>query len=156
MKSNLKPWLYGPDWQGQKCEALTRKGTLCQRPGNKINGRCKLHGGRSTGPRTAEGITRLAASKTTHGRTTVVERAQAKHRAKVGRQVLRELKEIETWALDHGHLTDNWRDRFKVSHCHSTFCWRKNTLTTVINNYCCDTCDVSIKTGDQYRKTRRS
>ena len=113
MKSDVKPWLYGPNWQGQRCEARTRKGTLCQRPGTKKNGRCKLHGGRSTGPRTAEGTARLAASKTTHGRTTAVERAKAKHRAKVGRQVTRAVKEIETWALDLGHLAKDWRDQFK-------------------------------------------
>lgn len=38
-----------------KCGAKTRTGTPCQRYGNKINGRCKLHGGRSTGPKTKEG-----------------------------------------------------------------------------------------------------
>ena len=111
MKSSSKPWLYGPDWQGQRCEARTRRGTPCRRPGNKINGRCKLHGGRSTGPRTADGIARLAMSKTTHGRATKAERAKAKHRAVVGRQVMRELKEIEQWALDQGHLTKDWRDK---------------------------------------------
>ena len=95
-----------------KCEARTRRGTLCQRPGNKINGRCKLHGGRSTGPRTAEGIARLAASKTTYGRTTKAERAKAKHRAVVGRQVMREFKGIEQWAVDYGELTKDWRNRF--------------------------------------------
>ena len=102
MKSNVRPWLYGPNWQGTRCEAQTRKGTPCQRPGNKINGRCKLHGGRSTGPRTQDGLTRLTASKTTHGRTTKVERAKAKHRAEVGRQLRAELKEIEQWAVDRG------------------------------------------------------
>ena len=35
MKSNIKQWLYGPNWQGQRCEALTRRGSLCKRPGNK-------------------------------------------------------------------------------------------------------------------------
>ena len=113
MKSNIKPWLYGPNWQGQRCEARTRRGTPCQRPGNKLNGRCKLHGGRSTGPRTEEGVARLAASKITHGRTAKVERAKAKHRAEVGRQVMRELREIETWALERGHLSKNWRYEFK-------------------------------------------
>ena len=93
--------------------ARTRSGTLCQRPGNKINGRCKLHGGRSTGPRTDDGLERLVASKTTHGRTTKPERAKAKHRAEIGRQVMRELKEIEAWAVDHGHLAKDWRDQFK-------------------------------------------
>jgi hypothetical protein len=32
------------------------------------NGRCRMHGGMSTGPRTAEGIERIRASRTKHGR----------------------------------------------------------------------------------------
>jgi len=56
---------------------------------------------------------RLAESKVTHGRTTKAVRAKAKRRAEIGRQVMRELREIETWALDRGHLTKNWRDEFK-------------------------------------------
>ena len=113
MKDNTKSWLYGPNWQGQRCEARTRKGALCQRPGNKINGRCKLHGGRSKGPTSEDGLARLAASKTIHGRTSKLERAKAKRRAEVGRQVMRELKEIEQWAMDQGHLSKDWRDQFK-------------------------------------------
>ena len=49
-KSNLEkgiPWRFGPDWPGQRCGAKTRKGTPCQRPAYKRNGRCSLHGGRS-------------------------------------------------------------------------------------------------------------
>ncbi|MCH1931502.1 hypothetical protein L9G16_15055 [Shewanella sp. A25] len=38
-----------------QCGAKTRSGTPCQRYGNKTNGRCKLHGGRSTGAKTREG-----------------------------------------------------------------------------------------------------
>lgn len=44
------------------CNAKTRKKTLCQAPpvwdnfsDNAINGRCKLHGGLSTGPKTEAG-----------------------------------------------------------------------------------------------------
>lgn len=55
----------------------------------------------------------MIASKTTHGRFTKAEREKAKHRAEVGRQVMRELKEIERWALNHGHLSKDWRDQFK-------------------------------------------
>ena len=29
--------------------------------------RCRMHGGASTGPRTVEGLTRMRASKVTHG-----------------------------------------------------------------------------------------
>lgn len=37
-----------------KCGAKTRKGTSCQAKG-LLNGRCRNHGGMSTGPRTPEG-----------------------------------------------------------------------------------------------------
>ena len=93
--------------------ARTRRGSLCQRPGTKQNGCCRLHGGRSTGPNTESGIASLIDSKTTHGETTAANRAEALRRAEVGRQVMRELREIETWALDHGHLAKDWRDQFK-------------------------------------------
>ena len=113
MKANPKPWPFGPDWQGVRCKAKTRRGSLCQRPGTKRNGRCKLHGGRSSGPKTEAGLARLAASKTIHGRSTKPEREKARCHAEFGRQVMRELKEIEEWALDHGYLTKGWRDQFK-------------------------------------------
>ena len=92
--------------------ARTRRGTLCQRPGNKLNGRCKLHGGRSTGPKSETGLASLTASKTIHGCTTKSERVKAKHMAEFSRQINSELKKIEQWALDHGHLAKDWRDKF--------------------------------------------
>jgi hypothetical protein len=41
-----------------RCGAKTRGGTVCQCPAMP-NGRCRLHGGLSTGPKTAEGIDRI-------------------------------------------------------------------------------------------------
>jgi hypothetical protein len=113
MKANPKPWLYGPNWQGIRCEAQTRRGTLCQRPARLPVGRCKLHGGASTGPRTKEGLARLTASKITHGKYTAAKCAEAKRKAQVGRQVRAELRDIEEWALDRGHLSKDWRDQLK-------------------------------------------
>ena len=115
-KANLKlgiPWQFGPNWPGQRCEARTRKGTLCQRPGTKRNGRCKLHGGNSTGPRTEAGRARLVSSKITHGRTTKEKCAEAKRRAEQGRQMRAELAEIESWFVSRGLLDTKWRDLFK-------------------------------------------
>lgn len=40
--------------KAEKCEAKTRRGTPCQAPAGP-NGRCKLHGGKSTGARTQKG-----------------------------------------------------------------------------------------------------
>ena len=115
-KGNVKIGLetrFGPNWPGVRCGAKTRSGGKCQRPAVKRTGRCSRHGGKSTGPRTQAGRDKIAALHTTHGRTTKAERAKAKQRAEIGRQVMRAVKEIEAWALDHGHLAKDWRDQFK-------------------------------------------
>ena len=87
--SNLEkgiPWRFGPDWPGQRCGAKTRKGTPCQRPAYKRNGRRSPHGGRSTGPKTEDGLARLTAACTTHGKYTKEKWDVAKQRTEVGRR----------------------------------------------------------------------
>jgi hypothetical protein len=106
------PWRFGPDWPGQRCGAKTRKGTPCQRPARLPVGRCKLHGGASTGPRTKDGLARLTAAKTTHGKYTKEKRAEARRFAEQGRQMRAELQELEAWFVDHGHLDKDWRAWF--------------------------------------------
>ena len=49
-----------------RCGAKTRAGLACQAPG-MANGRCRIHGGASTGPRTPKGLASLAAAHTTGG-----------------------------------------------------------------------------------------
>lgn len=44
-----------------RCGARTRAGTPCKAKGLPGTGRCKFHGGRSTGPRTEAGRQRIAA-----------------------------------------------------------------------------------------------
>ena len=51
----------------EKCLALIRNGSKCQKPPIKGKKRCRLHGGLSTGPRTAEGKARIAAAHYKHG-----------------------------------------------------------------------------------------
>jgi hypothetical protein len=114
MKANPKPWLYGPNWQGQRCEARTRRGTPCQRPARLPVGRCKLHGGASTGPRTKDGLARLTEARTKHGKFTKEKRAEARRFAEEGRQMRGELKELEAWFVDHGHLDKNWRKDWEL------------------------------------------
>lgn len=50
-----------------RCGARTRAGTACQQAVMQGKLRCRMHGGSSTGPRTAEGLARMRASKVTHG-----------------------------------------------------------------------------------------
>ena len=72
-----------------------------------------MHGGRSTGPKTGDGLARLTAARTTHGNDTKEKRAAAKLFAEQGRQMRAELAELEEWFVDHGHLDKNWWDQFK-------------------------------------------
>jgi len=48
------------------CGARTRAGGRCGQLGMG-NGRCRYHGGLSTGPRTVEGLERMRAARTIHG-----------------------------------------------------------------------------------------
>jgi hypothetical protein len=49
-----------------RCSAHTRSGTCCRQPAMP-NGRCRFHGGLSTGPRTAEGLARSRTARFVHG-----------------------------------------------------------------------------------------
>lgn len=86
---------FGPDWPGERCGARTRRGTACQRPAYKRNGRCGLHGGKSTGARTPEGLKRISAANLIHGRYTKDKLEKRRRAAEVGRRVRAELRIIE-------------------------------------------------------------
>ena len=105
---------FGPEWAGQRCGARTKTGAPCQRPAVKRTGRCTRHGGRSTGPRTAEGRARIAAAHTTHGRQTKEARAETKRRAQLGREIRAEVRAIEKELIATGLLDRNWRDLFET------------------------------------------
>ncbi len=62
-------WPTAPVWppfpngyRALPCGARTRAGTPCKQIGIFANGRCKFHGGLSTGPRTEEGRRRARAN----------------------------------------------------------------------------------------------
>jgi len=50
-----------------RCGARTRAGCPCQAPAIHGKLRCRMHGGRSTGPRTPKGFADLRAARTIHG-----------------------------------------------------------------------------------------
>ena len=57
-----------------RCGARTRCGGECRQPAMP-NGRCRLHGGLSTGPRTAEGLARCRRARWKHGARSAQVRA---------------------------------------------------------------------------------
>lgn len=56
----------GNPMNAPRCGAKTRRGTSCKAPA-MANGRCRMHGGRSTGPRTQEGLERSRTANYKHG-----------------------------------------------------------------------------------------
>jgi hypothetical protein len=51
------------DLYGLQCGAKTRAGAPCKLTSIYCNGRCKFHGGLSTGPKTEEGRARISAAR---------------------------------------------------------------------------------------------
>ena len=89
----------GLNWPGKRCLAKTRRATLCQKPAMRGRGRCQLHGGKSTGPRTPEGKARSIAAHTKHGR-------RSKAYIEKGKAIRKELKQIILECQRAGLLPD--------------------------------------------------
>jgi hypothetical protein len=89
--------------QCQKCGAKTRKGTPCGALAMP-NGRCRFHGGRSTGPRTREGLESMRQSKITHGKYTAEVIANRHEMAQFRRQCRGILAEARAYLQSGGSL----------------------------------------------------
>jgi hypothetical protein len=96
METDSKP--YVPDWRkalkaanaAPRCGAKKRrKKTPCGSPA-MANGRCRIHGGTSTGPRTPEGIENIRKTHMKHGQRS----AEAIRRRKEGMALRREIKRL--------------------------------------------------------------
>ena len=77
-----------------RCGAKTRRGSACQAPAMS-NGRCRLHGGQSTGPRTAEGLERCRRANWKHGlysQQALAERHRMRELSRSSVQLLDEIK----------------------------------------------------------------
>jgi len=94
--------------QAPRCGARTRAGCGCRQPA-MANGRCRLHGGLSTGPRTPEGLARCRAARLQHGyrsRELIGLRRRAAHAARRLRSLTRAL------SAGHGvHRSDSVHHR---------------------------------------------
>ena len=90
-----------------RCGARTRAGGCCRQPA-MANGRCRMHGGLSTGPRTPEGLARCRTTRLVHGyrtRAHLALRSRAVHAARRLRTLTAELRAS---AAGHGvHRPDS-------------------------------------------------
>ena len=91
------------DWNNApRCGAKTRKCTPC-RAAAMPNGRCRMHGGMSTGAKTAEGIERIRKARTKHGRysaASIARRRAARQAMRTIRELLRSATATEDEVLD--------------------------------------------------------
>jgi hypothetical protein len=78
----------GNPMNAPRCGAKTRSGTPCKGPA-MANGRCRMHGGKSTCPRTPEGLERSRNANLKHG----LYSAEALEERKIMRQMLRNCRE---------------------------------------------------------------
>lgn len=91
LKNNNPP---GDFMKAARCGAKTRRGTPCQAPAMK-NGRCRLHGGKSTGPKTPEGIERIRQAHLKHGEYTKDAIASRKEFSALLRDLKESINEID-------------------------------------------------------------
>jgi hypothetical protein len=77
-----------------RCGAKTRRGTRCVAPAMP-NGRCRMHGGKSTGPRTTEGLNRSRKANRKHGLYSAEAITMRKHIRQLIRESRSTLREIE-------------------------------------------------------------
>jgi hypothetical protein len=89
-----------------RCGACTRAGTACRQPAMK-NGRCRFHGGKSTGPRTPAGLARSRAARLVHGADREGLRALRSAAASTARRLARLTPARRGVLAGHGlHPTD--------------------------------------------------
>ena len=80
------------------CDAIFATAAVrCGKPAVPGKTKCRGHGGLSTGPRTMEGLQRLAAAKTIHGRETRALRA-------IRNQIGHDLRELVDRMIQDGTI----------------------------------------------------
>ena len=97
--------------RGPARDALQRReaAASCQKAALAGKGRCRLHGGASTGPRTVEGRARIAAANFKHGNRTKERLAENRERAAVNRQIWFMLRTEIALMKAGGYLPKNYR-----------------------------------------------
>ena len=87
--------LQGNPMNASRCGAKTRSGTPCKAPA-MANGRCRMHGGKSTGPRTPEGLERSRNANLKHGfysAESIAERRYISQLLRSSREILGQVEE---------------------------------------------------------------
>ena len=77
-----------------RCGAKTRKQTPCRAPA-MANGRCRMHGGKSTGPRTPKGLERSRKANFKHGHYSAESIAVRRYMSQLLRESRKTIGQVE-------------------------------------------------------------
>ena len=88
------------------------RGTACQRPANKKNGRCRLYGGVSTSAKTEEGRAQILAANPRNGNFNKDELEERRENVAKGQEICKELRQMERELIAGGLLGKHWRNSF--------------------------------------------
>ena len=84
----------GDPMNASRCGAMTREGTPCLAPA-MANGRCRMHGGKSTGPRTPEGLERSRKANWKHGHYSAESIAARRYMSQLLRESRDTIEQVE-------------------------------------------------------------
>jgi hypothetical protein len=84
----------GNPMNAPRCGAKTRRATKCRAPA-MANGRCRMHGGKSTGPRTADGLERSRKANWKHGRYSAEALAERRYISQLLRESRETIEQVE-------------------------------------------------------------
>ncbi len=108
----------GNPMNAPRCGAKTRRGTPCRSPA-MANGRCRMHGGASTGPRTEAGLARSRQARLKHGNCSLETKACRREMKELMAGFERRLKQLchplkpeDSDALDLAALLDTRLDGY--------------------------------------------
>ena len=93
----------GNPMNAPRCGAKTRKGTPCRAPA-MANGRCRMHGGKSTGPRTPEGLERSRKANFKHGHYSAESIAARRYMSQLLRESRETIEQVEENIEDRTNL----------------------------------------------------
>lgn len=84
----------GDPMNAPRCGAKTRKGKSCRAPA-MANGRCRMHGGKSTGPRTPKGLERSRKANWKHGFYSAESIAARRYMSRLLRESQETIEQVE-------------------------------------------------------------
>ena len=84
----------GNPMNAPRCGAKTRRAPKCRAPA-MANGRCRMHGGKSTGPRTADGLERSRKANWKHGRYSAESLTERRYISQLLRESRETIEQVE-------------------------------------------------------------